>query len=180
MKKYYTLLLAVLFAALPFALTSCGDDNDEPDDPNKTKSSFTVNGKPYYDLHQSIYGEPEATLYNYVEGLGTAQINFEFSASKNPDDVDPWNPTGVDVMIYTKSFNASSIAGKNLELTDDIRVSVADGAYLEEYVSGSISVVSIKGNRATIKFNSLKVCEEDNASNSATLNGTVVCQYDEI
>lgn len=178
MKKYYTLFLGVLLAALPFALTSCGDD--EPDDPNKAKSTFTVNGKPYYDMYQSVHGEPEATLYNYIEGLETAQINFEFSASNNQDDLDSWNPTGVYVMIYTKSFDSSTIAGKELELTDDIKVSIADGPYLKEYVSGSISVVSIKDDRATIKFNNLKVCEEDNSSNSAILNGTVVCQYDEI
>ena len=34
MERYIKLLFVALFATMSFALTSCGDDNDEPDDPN--------------------------------------------------------------------------------------------------------------------------------------------------
>ena len=34
MERYIKLLFVALFATMSCALTSCGDDNDEPDDPN--------------------------------------------------------------------------------------------------------------------------------------------------
>ena len=44
MKKYLYLFFVALFATMSFSLTSCGDDDDEPNGGNDSKSSFTING----------------------------------------------------------------------------------------------------------------------------------------
>lgn len=46
MKKYLYFLFVALFATMSFALTSCGDDDDEPNDPT-TGSGLTINGVKY-------------------------------------------------------------------------------------------------------------------------------------
>ena len=43
MKKYLYFFVA-LFATMSFTLTSCSDDDDEPNGNNGSKSSFTING----------------------------------------------------------------------------------------------------------------------------------------
>lgn len=47
MKKYLYLFFVALFATMSFSLTSCGDDEDEPNEPNggETTSTLTINGK---------------------------------------------------------------------------------------------------------------------------------------
>ena len=53
MAKYLKLFMVALFATMSFALTSCGDDDDEPDGPDKIESTnsqytFKFNNKTYY------------------------------------------------------------------------------------------------------------------------------------
>lgn len=53
MERYIKILFVALFATMSLSLTSCGDDNDEPTDPNKegntsSEIAFNLNGKDYY------------------------------------------------------------------------------------------------------------------------------------
>ena len=45
MKKYLYLFFVALFATMSFSLTSCGDDDDEPNNGGETASALTINGK---------------------------------------------------------------------------------------------------------------------------------------
>lgn len=46
MKKHLYFLFLALFAALPLVLTSCGDDDDEPGNPNSIVGTWQIS---YYD-----------------------------------------------------------------------------------------------------------------------------------
>lgn len=56
MKKYLYLLFVALFATMSFALTSCGDDDDEPNDPTTCKMELTIDGQKY------AFGNPMANV----------------------------------------------------------------------------------------------------------------------
>ncbi len=45
MKKYFYFLFVALFASMSFALSSCGDDDDEPNNPSTGKMELTIDGK---------------------------------------------------------------------------------------------------------------------------------------
>lgn len=51
MKKYLKLLMVALFATMSFALVSCGDDDDEPNDPSTGKMELTIDGKKHVFNH---------------------------------------------------------------------------------------------------------------------------------
>lgn len=56
MKKYFYFLFVALFATMSFALTSCGDDDDEPNDPTTGKMELTIDGQKY------AFGNPMANV----------------------------------------------------------------------------------------------------------------------
>ena len=77
MKKYLYLFFVALFATMSFSLTSCGEDDDEPNGGNDSKSSFTINGTAFgtnddWTWVQNIVAQDVATFQaqlstNYIK-----------------------------------------------------------------------------------------------------------------
>lgn len=72
MKKYLWLLMVAVFAALPFALTSCGDDdNDDDDTLSSVYGKLNVNGKDY-----ACYGFGMPITYSSTWENNELEINL--------------------------------------------------------------------------------------------------------
>ncbi|MCM1222106.1 MAG: hypothetical protein NC548_47315 [Lachnospiraceae bacterium] len=173
MKKYLQFLFVALFATVSFALTSCGDDNDEPDNGNG-KSSFTVNGQAY-----KIPSLSTATLTN-VTSQGRSQINFELQPIES-DEFDIFPLVNVD--IESDALPTPIAKGAKLSIKDnnstyaEMITGIMETTRYTEYKSGSVTVESAFSTSVTLKFDNVKFADAD--GDILTLNGTINCDYDE-
>ena len=171
MKKYFQLLFVALFATMSFALTSCGDDNDEPDNGNG-KSSFTVNGQ--------AYAVAVTPTFTNVTSQNRSQINFEVRPSKSDEsDIFPL----VNVNIESDVLSTPVSEGAKLSIKDnnstyaEMITGIMEVTRYTEYKSGSVTVESASSTKVTLKFDNVKFADANGAT--ITLNGTINCDYDE-
>lgn len=171
MKKYLSLLFVALLATLPFALTSCGDDNDEPDG-GDSKASLTINGQGYKE--HSTTGA-NSTVTDYGTRLGIS-IKAELYPA-NSDETEFFPHANISL-----EANSVTIAkGVTLALNDgyvEMVTDVMEGDKYDEIKSGNVTVSDVKGATVTLKFDNLKLADDDNKT--VTINGTLVCDYTKI
>ena len=163
MKKHFKFLMLELLALVPFALISCGsDDND-----NNSSSSNTIqiNGKSY-----------ELDLNVVQEG------SFDAEDGKGEFTVSVFNQVGntKDCWYYQFSYTDSTepkvgddFSKKSLEL---MAQDESDACYTTlTYKSGSAKVISIDKSKddMTIKFDNLKMA----GCCSYTFNGTATVDF---
>lgn len=171
MKKYLSLFFVALLATMSFALTSCGDDNDEPDG-GDSKASLTINGQGYKE--HSTTGA-NSTVTDYGTSLGIS-IKAELYPA-NSDETDFFPRANI-------SLEANSVAitkGATLSLNDgyvEMLTDVMEGDKYDEIKSGKITVSDVKGATVTLNFDNLKLADDDNKT--VTINGTLVCDYTKI
>ena len=157
MKKYLYFFVA-LFATMSFTLTSCSDDDDEPNGNNGSKSSFTIKG--------TAFGTNDdwAWVQN-IEAQDVATFQAQLSTSKGEY---PW----IEMTIDTKAVSESS-KGQSLTITNaKVKYFTAQSSatIYDEEEGGSILVQDINSSDATLKFNNYKLSE---GSNTLTLNGVL-------
>lgn len=155
--------MVAMFAAMSFTLTACGDDN-EPDDPNKGGSNFTINGVSVQTTTEfTMAGEWDS---DNNEGTFTVAVN---------DKGDIW--------YYKFSYINNSLpkVGDNfasmnltLEPLDDSDVPL--GMNLA-YSEGSAIVKSIDKSKEimTIEFKSLKMAKN---GYTYTFNGAINVDFE--
>lgn len=171
MKKYLSLLFVALFATISFALTSCGDDNDEPDG-GDSKASLSINGQGYKE-HSSTGAN--STVTDYGTSLGIS-IKAELYPA-NSDETEIFPRANI-------SLEANSVAitkGATLSLNDgyvEMVTDVMEGDKYDELKSGKVTVSEVKGTTVTLNFENLKLADDDNKT--VTINGTLVCGYTKI
>lgn len=157
MKKYLYFFVA-LFATMSFTLTSCSDDDDEPNGNNGSKSSVTING--------TAFGTNDdwAWVQN-IEAQDVATFQAQLSTSKGEY---PW----IEMTIDTKAVSESS-KGQSLTITNakvKYFTTQSSATIYDEEEGGSILVQDINSSDATLKFNNYKLSE---GSNTLTLNGVL-------
>ena len=171
MKKYLSLLFVALFATMSFALTSCGDDNDEPEGGNG-KASLTINGQGYKE--HSTTGA-NSTVTDYGTSLGIS-IKAELYPA-NSDETDFFPRANI-------SLEAKSVAlakGTTLTLNDgyvEMVTDIMEGDKYDEINSGKVTVSDVNGATVTLNFENLKLADDDNKT--VTINGSLVCDYTKI
>jgi len=134
MKKYLYLFFVTLFATMTFTLTSCGDDDDEPNDPTTGKMELTIDGKKHVftntmpnvsgneysclvynndnQLNFSIYG------WNDVE-KGTALTDENFTLTWSTDNAIIGMPTSnTSVKVTAKDSKNVTISFNNAKFED--------------------------------------------------------------
>ena len=156
MKKYLYFFVA-LFATMSFTLTSCSDDDDEPNGNNGSKSSFTING--------TAFGTNDGAWVQNIEAQDVATFQAQLSTSKGEY---PW----IEMTIDTKAVSESS-KGQSLTITNaKVKYFTAQSSatIYDEEEGGSILVQDINSSDATLKFNNYKLSE---GSNTLTLNGVL-------
>lgn len=168
MKKYLSFLFMALFATMTFALTSCGDDNDEPDGGNG-KASLTINGQGYKE--HSTTGA-NSTVTDYGTSLGISIKAELYPANSDETDFFP------HVNISLEANSAIIAKGTTLTLNDgyvEMVTDVMEGDKYDEIKSGKVTVSDVKGSTVTLNFDNLKLADDDNKT--VTINGTLVCDF---
>ena len=166
MKKYLHLLLVALFSTLTFSLTSCSDDDDEP---SIGKSSLTINGEGFKE-HSTTGATSTYTDYGSYAG---ASIKAELYPSKSDElEYFPCVNISLDAESGTLTKGMTiALEGGYVEYVTD----VMQGTRYDEIKSGKITVSEVKGSSVTLKFDNLKLINDDNEA--LTINGTLTCEY---
>lgn len=154
MKKYLYLLFVALFATMSVALTSCGDDDDEPSAGGKYSCNLTVNGSKFPS--KTIAGE--IWNHNGFDAI-TVWVN------------DATNENGYVIFEVT---NANATDGTNV--SDDCSLDVDFGELFlmgGEVKSGSVTVSKIdrEAKTMTITFNNATFGSP--MGDDATVNGSL-------
>lgn len=154
MKKYLYLFFVALFATMSVALTSCGDDDDEPSAGGKYSCNLTVNGSKFPS--KTIAGE--IWSHNGFDAI-TVWVN------------DATNENGYVIFEVT-----------NVNATDGTNVS--DGCSLDvdfgelflmggEVKSGSVTVSKIDRDAKTMTITFNNATFSSPMGDDATVNGTL-------
>lgn len=186
MERYIKLLFVALFATMSFALTSCGDDNDEPDEPNNNSAAFTYNGEKLYTRDSGTF---DNIKIDDMMQMGFALYKTPDLFSGDDDDVDLY-PV-VSVTLEIKPFDVTSTSkGAKLEVITSRYTWIEDYSKgfwfstgsvegVEYYFKPTAGEVTFEGydsnnNTVNIKVNLTMA----NPSKSVTLKGSVVCAYE--
>ena len=165
MKKHFKFLMLALLTLMPFALSSCGGDDDSANNP-PSSNTIQINGKSF---------EIDANVVQ--EG------SFDAEDGKGEFTVSVFNQVGntKDCWFYQFSYIDSSepkigddFSKKSLEL---MAQDESDACYTTlTYKSGSAKVVSIDKSKddMTIKFDNLKMA---GGEYSYTFNGTATVDF---
>lgn len=169
MKKHFYSFMVVMFTAFSFALTSCGDDNEDPDDPNDAGSTAT-----YVTVNGEQFVGDDATcdiLYN-------THIDFTYGKKGSSD---PYGFPTIAASIYCDGFSpATASKGTALDVkgltTFTYQTDVMEGYSCDEYVSGSVTFESYNATDRTIVFKLSNLKCKNTKGNTLTVNGTVKCE----
>ncbi len=154
MKKYLYLFFVALFATMSVALTSCGDDDDEPSAGGKYSCNLTVNGSKFPS--KTIAGE--IWNHNGFDAI-TVWVN------------DATNENGYVIFEVT---NVNATDGTNV--SDDCSLDVDfDELFLMggEVKSGSVTVSKIDRDAKTMTITFNNVTFSSPMGDDATVNGTL-------
>lgn len=171
MKKYLSLLFVALFATMSFALTSCGDEDDEPNGVNGS-ASLTINGQGYKE-HATTGAT--STITDYGTRLGI-KIEAELYPAKL-DETDFYPRAHISL----EAESATLSKGMTLTLNDgyiEMITDVMEGDRYDEIKSGKVTVTEIAGSTVTLNFDNLKIADDDDKT--TTINGSLKFNYTKI
>lgn len=154
MKKYLYLFFVALFATMSVALTSCGDDDDEPSAGGKYSCNLTVNGSKFPS--KTIAGE--IWNHNGFDAI-TVWVN------------DATNENGYVIFEVT---NINAADGTNV--SDDCSLDVDFGELFlmgGEVKSGSVTVSKIDRDAKTMTITFNNATFSSPMGDDATVNGTL-------
>ncbi len=154
MKKYLYLFFVALFATMSVALTSCGDDDDEPSAGGKYSCNLTVNGSKFPS--KTIAGE--IWNHNGFDAI-TVWVN------------DATNENGYVIFEVT---NVNATDGTNV--SDDCSLDVDFGELFlmgGEVKSGSVTVSKIDRDAKTMTITFNNATFSSPMGDDATVNGTL-------
>ena len=161
--QYLYFLFVALFATMSFALTSCGDDDDEPNDPT-TGSGLTINGvkykaNPIMDWDGS-WEEGTFTVSVLDKDNNACGYMFDFT------------PNGATVK-EGDNFANMSLTMMVMDVSD-ASMSTLD------YVSGTVIAKSFGKSTMTVEFNNLKMEGKTIMGGTAsyTFNGTATVNFE--
>lgn len=163
MKKYLYFLFVALFATMSFALTSCGDDDDEPNDPTN-ESGLTINGVKY-----------KANPIMNWDGSwdrGTFTVSVLDNDNNACGYTFDFTPNGASVK-EGDDFSKMSLSMTVMDVSD-ASMSTLD------YKSGTVIAKSFGKNTMTVEFNNLKMSGETYMGGNAsyTFNGTATVKFE--
>lgn len=154
MKKYLYLFFVALFATMSVALTSCGDDDDEPSAGGKYSCNLTVNGSKFPS--KTIAGE--IWNHNGFDAI-TVWVN------------DATNENGY-VIFEVTNVNATD----GIKVSDDCSLDVDFGELFlmgGEVKSGSVTVSKIDRDAKTMTITFNNATFSSPMGDDATVNGTL-------
>lgn len=154
MKKYFYFLFVAIFATMSVALTSCGDDDDEPSAGGKYSCNLTVNGTKF--PAKTIAGE--VWNHNGFDAL-TVWVN---------------DATNDNYLIFETTEIESLSNGVNITNDCSIDLSLSDDTFVmgAEVRSGNVTVTNVDLNEKTITVQFSNAKFNSPMGGDVTLNGT--------
>lgn len=163
MKKYLYLFFVALFATMSFSLTSCGDDDKDPNEPNggQTTSTLTINGKKvafdsYFTQLLDRY-DGRKMFWCQISGDGSLDVNLDNWESLTNGYAYSSNNEDIAIAYYTNESDYPC------------------GHEIYGFSSGSVKVVKIDeaNNTVSLSFNKAVFnCNQDNTI--ITIDGTLI------
>lgn len=160
-----------LFATVSFALTSCGDEDDEPNGGNGS-ASLTINGQGYKE-HATTGAT--STITDYGTRLGI-KIEAELYPAKS-DETDFYPRAHISL----EAESATLSKGMTLTLNDgyiEMITDVLEGDRYDEIKSGKVTITEISGSTVTLNFDNLKIADDDDKT--ITINGSLKFNFTKI
>lgn len=156
MKKYFSILVAVLFATLSLTLTACSDDDEEGEDNYGGANTLVINGEKYFD------DNPE------FSNIRTNVYSFSYYPASYNEDAE-LSPIYHHLEI---SIHSALKSGMNIPFDDVYSFSMAISTeYRYQDMSGNIKVVSASDKTIILSFENCKCTRDDGWD--ITINGTV-------
>lgn len=156
---------------MSFALTSCGDDDDEPNGGNGS-ASLTINGQGYKE-HATTGAT--STITDYGTRLGI-KIEAELYPAKS-DETDFYPRAHISL----EAESATLSKGMTLTLNDgyiEMITDVLEGDRYDEIKSGKVTITEISGSTVTLNFDNLKIADDDDKT--ITINGSLKFNFTKI
>ena len=147
MKKYFYFLFVALFATMSFALTSCGDDDDEPHDLTTGKMELTIDGKKH--VFTNAMPNVSGSEYSCLVYNNDNQLNFS-------------------IYRWDEVEKGTALTDENFTLT----WSTENAIIGMPTSNSSVKVTSKDSKNMTISFNNAKF-EDMRGYESFTVNGTI-------
>lgn len=160
-----------LFATVSFALTSCGDEDDEPNGGNGS-ASLTINGQGYKE-HATTGAT--STITDYGTRLGI-KIEAELYPAKS-DETDFYPRAHISL----EAESATLSKGMTLTLNDgyiEMITDVLEGDRYDEIKSGKVTITEISVSTVTLNFDNLKIADDDDKT--ITINGSLKFNFTKI
>lgn len=111
MKKYLSILVAVMLAALSFTLTSCGDDDD--DEPENTATAELLIGTWESVSDESASDYSEDGIFRFEADGNFTQVHFGIGDNgENEVEFGTWQKKGNSIYITLKD---GIMAGETVE-----------------------------------------------------------------
>ena len=155
MKKHFKFLMLALLTLMPFALSSCGGNDDSDNNP-PSSNTIQINGKSFEIDAKDGKGEFTVSVFNQVGNTKDCWFyQFSYTDSSEPKVGDDFSKKSLELMAQDES----------------------DACYTTlTYKSGSAKVVSIDKSKddMTIKFDNLKMV---GGEYSYTFNGTATVDF---
>ena len=189
--KSHFLLIVLLMVFVPFALTSCGDDEPSANN-NHDNNSSCGKVKVHYEgaINESLYAYNATCSAGHQEVHGTVLDNLANGATFKVDlsEDSPADVISIDGYIY-----CDATATWQFDTDDDIRQgatitiqsshwgdnSFDNAGYFSENCRGAVRVKSVKNNKITLEFKDFKFdrISEFRVGNSTfqdlTINGEI-------
>lgn len=150
MKKYFYFLFVALFATMSFALTSCGDDDDEPNDPTTGKMELTIDGKKYA-FNLPLPTVVDNNQYFCLLTSGDYQLSFMIFG---------WDEVSTGTALTDDNFELNWETIMAMPVSDT-----------------NVKVKEKTNKKITISFNNAKF-EDARGYDSFTVNGTITLPID--
>lgn len=162
MKKYLYSLMIALLASMSFALTSCGDDDDEPN---------VNNGKVTINYEESAVGTVTVeVIQSDYQQISSNRGNTTYSATLEDDG-------SYSYLQFTTVDKADEISkGQTLSVhAINFTAGQTSAHYFTDDYSGKVTVADVQGDRITLSFANFKFNRElDNGEEQAiTINGNI-------
>lgn len=170
MKKYFSILAAILFCSMSFALTACGDDDDDEPSNGGGSNTLTINGEKYTCSDPTYFIYNAGTLDPFDDnGKNTPEYSFSYWPFSSNDDSDFDALDEMCLNIEGRIKANTTIAMDDLSyfrigLNPDFRFTNK---------SGQIKIVSVSSNSVTLTFDNCKCVRESSSRTfNITINGT--------
>lgn len=169
MKKYLYSLMVAMLATMSFALTACGDDDDEPDGGNGAKVTFAYEGA----ITETLEVEEATWSARSQTVVGSEHFDLTGGATFAARFGDDENMNVAHLQIQTRQTVEE---GKSLVVDPDALFFNYGVELRFQEIGGEVKVKKVSGDKITLEFKNFSFLRETGShgnTQKVTVNGTI-------